>query len=129
MVTASVDSARAQATLHVQPAAPATVIIEQNRVRVDGGRLVVVDEIPFALDVSARDAYGNPVPVAGLARVLEQMRLQFNAGSSLLKLESVQADAWVTTVTFKPLRRGKAPLTIADATVAVEVVARGGLPN
>jgi hypothetical protein len=124
IVIASVDSVRTQATLHVQPADPATVIIEQNRVRVDGGHLVVAAGTPFDLDVSARDTYGNPVPIAGLARVLEQMRAQFNAGSSLLKMESVRADNWVTTVTFRPVGRGKAPLTIADATVSVEVVGR-----
>jgi hypothetical protein len=129
IVIAAVDSVRTQATLHVQAAAPATVIIEHQRVRADGGHLVVVDETPFALDVSARDAYGNPVPVAGLAGVLERMRTQFNTGSSLLRMESVRADTWVTTVTFKPLRRGTAPLTIADATVTVEVVGRGRLPR
>jgi hypothetical protein len=52
------------------------------------------------------------------------MRARFNAGSSLLKLESVHSDYWVTTVTFKPVGRGTAPLTIADATVSVEVVGR-----
>jgi len=126
IVIASADSVRIQATLHVQPAAPTAVIIEQNRVRVDGGHLVVAAETPFALNVSARDAYGNAVPVAGLARVLEHMRAQFNARSSLLRMESVQSDYWVTTVTFKPVGRGTAPLTIADATVAVEVVGRSG---
>jgi len=128
IVIASVDSVRTQATLQVQPAAPAAVLIEHNRVRVDGGHLVVPPDVPFALSVSAQDAYGNPVPVAGLARVLEQMRAQFNARSSLLRMERVESDRWVTTVTFRPVRRGAAPLTLADATVSVEVAGarRGG---
>jgi hypothetical protein len=129
VVIASVDSVRTQATLHVQPADPTAVIIEQNRVRVDGGHLVVAAGTPFALDVSARDVYGNPVPIAGLVRVLEQMQAQFNARSTLLKMESVRADYWVTTVTFKPMGKGTAPLTIADATVSVEVVGRAGVPR
>jgi hypothetical protein len=129
VVIASVDSVRIQATLHVQPADPAAVIIEQNRVRVDGGHLVVAAGAPFDLDVSARDAYGNPVPIAGLAHVLEQMRDQFNARSTLLRMESVRSDDWVMRVTFKPLGKGTAPLTIADATVSVEVVARLDLPR
>jgi hypothetical protein len=126
IVIASVDSVETQATLQVQPAAPSAVIIEHNHVRVDGGRLVVPADMPFALSVSARDAYGNAVPVAGLARVLEQMRAQFNAHSILLRMESVQSDHWVTTVTFRPVGRGAAPLTLADATVSVQVVGRGG---
>jgi hypothetical protein len=129
IVIASVDSVRTQATLHVQPGTPTAVIIEHNRVRVDGGHLVVPAETPFALSVSARDAYDNAVPMAGLARVLEEMRAQFNARLSLLRMESVRSDYWVTTVTFKPVGIGSAPLTIADATVAVEVVGRSGLPR
>ena len=127
VVIASVDTVQAQATFRVQPADADAVIIEQNRVRVDGGHIVVTAGTPFSLTISARDAYGNAVPVAGLARVLEQMRARFNAGSSLLRMESVQSDYWVTTVTFRALARGSAPLTLADATVGVEVVGRAGL--
>lgn len=124
LVTAAVDSARTQATLHVRPADPTAVIIEHNGVRVDGGRVVVAAKTPFAFNVSAQDAYGNPAPIAGLARVLEQMRAQFTARAALLKIESVQLDYWVATVTFKPVGRGTAPLTLADATVSIEVVDR-----
>jgi hypothetical protein len=126
IVIASVDSVRTQATIEVRPSAPATVFIEHKGVRVDGGRLVVPAETTFALSVSARDAYGNPAPVVGLGHVLDQMRTRFNAHSLLLRMETVRSDKWVTTVTFRPVGRGAAPLTLADATVVVQVVGRGG---
>ena len=124
VVIASVDSARAQASLHVQPADPSTVIIEYNGARVDGGRIVVAAESPFALNVSAQDSYGNAVPIAGLARAMEQLRDWSKTRSSLLKIESMHSDNWVTTVKFRPVGRGTAPLRLADATVSVEVVDR-----
>jgi hypothetical protein len=125
IVIASVDSVRTQATIEVRASAPATVFIEHKGVRVDGERLVVPAGAP-SFTISARDALRQCRAVAGLAHVLEQMRARFNSRSLLLRMESVQADQWVTTVTFRPVGRGTAPLTLADATVTVEVVGRGG---
>jgi hypothetical protein len=126
-VTASGDSMRKQTTFHVQPAAPALVIIKHDSVRVDGGHLVVAAGTPFALSISAQDVYGNAVPSTSLARLLERTRALLDARSSLLRMESVQSNQRGANVTFRPLRRGTAPLRILDATVSVEVVGRGRL--
>ncbi|HUL03254.1 MAG TPA: hypothetical protein VLV16_08525 [Gemmatimonadales bacterium] len=129
VVTAAVDSVQRQATLRVTAGAATEVILEQNSVRVDGGHLFVTADTTFVLRISAKDAHGNPAPIGALARALEQMRGRFNASSRLLRILSVQSDEWASQVTFRPLSRGSAPLTLADATVTVDVVARGGVPR
>ena len=124
LVTATVDSLQRQAAISVDPAAPAGVIIERDGNRVDGGSMVVAAGAPFTLRVSAQDAYGNPVPTADLARMIQKMRNRFNLQSQLLKMISVEADGGAATVTFKPVGAGQADLSIAGATVSV-AIARG----
>ena len=129
VITGAVDSVQRQVNLRVKPGAATEVALEQNGVRVDGGHLFVTADTTFVLRVSAKDAYGNPAPIGALARALEQMRDRFNNGSRLLRILSVESDEWASQVTFRPLGRGSAPLTLADATVTVDVVARGGAPR
>src|SRR5206468_5092699 len=99
LVTATVDSLQRQAALSVDPAAPVGVIIERDGNRVDGGTMVVTAGAIFALRVSAQDTYGNPVPTADLARMIQKMRSRFNLQSQLLKMISVESDGGSATVT------------------------------
>src|SRR6185437_11303273 len=121
LVTATVDSLQRQAALSVDPAAPAGVILERDGNRVDGGSMVVTAGATFALRVSAQDAYGNPVPTADLARMIQKMRNRFNLQSQLLKMISVESDGGAATVTFKPVGAGQADLSIAGAIVSVAI--------
>jgi len=121
LVTATVDSLQRQAGLSVDPAAAAGVIIERDGNRVDGGTMVVTAGATFALRVSAQDTYGNPVPTADLARMIQRMRNRFNLQSQLLKMISVESDGGSATVTFKPVGAGQADLSIAGATVSVAI--------
>ncbi len=121
LVTATVDSLQRQAALSVDPAAPAGVIIERDGNRVDGGTIVVTGGATFVLRVSAQDAYGNLVPTADLARMIQKMRDRFNLQSQLLKMISVESDAGAARVTFKPVGAGQADLSIAGATVSVAI--------
>ncbi len=115
------DSLQRQATLSVDPAAPAGVIIERDGNRVDGGTVIATAGVAFRLRVSAQDAYGNPVPTADLARMIQKMRNRFNLQSQLLKMISVESDGGAATVTFKPVGTGAADLSIAGATVSVAI--------
>ena len=121
LVTATVDSLQRQAVLAVDPAAPAGVVIERDGNRVDGGTMVVATGATFSLRVSAQDAYGNPVPTADLAGMIQKMRNRFNLQSQLLKMISVESDGGAATVTFKPVGAGQADLSIAGATVSVAI--------
>jgi hypothetical protein len=121
LVTATVDSLQRQAAVSVDPAAPAGVIIERDGNRVDGGATVATAGATFTLRVSAQDAYGNPVPTADLARMIQKMRNRFNLQSQLLKMISVESDGGAATVTFKPVGEGQADLSIAGATVSVAI--------
>ncbi len=121
LVSATVDSLQRQAALSVDPAAPASVIIERDGNRIDGGSIVVTVGVTFVLRVSALDAYGNPVPTADLARMIQKMRNRFNLQSQLLKMISVDADGGAAAATFKPVAAGQADLSIAGATVSVAV--------
>ena len=121
LVTATVDSLQRQAGLSVDPAAPAGVILERDGNRVDGGTVVVTAGAAFVLRVSAQDAYGNPVPTADLARMIQKMRNRFNLQSQLLKMVGVESDGGAAKVTFKPVGAGQAELSIAGATVSVAI--------
>ena len=121
LVTATVDSLQRQAALSVDPAAPAGVIIERDGNRVDGGTVIATAGVVFMLRVSAQDVYGNPVPTADLARMIQKMRNRFNLQSQLLKMISVESDGGAATVTFKPVGTGEADLSIAGATVSVAI--------
>ena len=121
LVTATVDSLQRQAALEVDPAAAAGIIIERDGNRVDGGTMVATAGAAFTLRVSAQDAYGNPVPTADLARMIQKMRNRFNLQSQLLKMISVEADGGAARVTFKPVAAGQADLSIAGATVSVAI--------
>jgi len=121
LVTATVDSLQRQAALSVDPAAPVGVIIERDGNRVDGGTVTATAGVVFILRVSAQDAYGNPVPTADLARMIQKMRNRFNLQSQLLKMISVESDGGAATVTFKPVGTGEADLSIAGATVSVAI--------
>lgn len=121
LVTATVDSLQRQAALSVDPAAPAGVIIERDGNRVDGGTMVATAGATFTLRVSAQDAYGNLVPTADLARMIQKMRNRFNLRSQLLKMIGVESDGGAATVTFKPVGAGQADLSIAGATVSVAI--------
>ncbi len=121
LVTATVDSLQRQAALEVDPAAAAGIIIERDGNRVDGGTMAATAGAAFTLRVSAQDAYGNPVPTADLARMIQKMRNRFNLQSQLLKMIGVVADGGTATVTFKPVGAGQAALSIAGATVSVAI--------
>ncbi len=121
LVTATVDSLQRQAALSVDPAAAAGVIIERDGNRVDGGTIVATAGATFTLRVSAQDAYGNAVPTADLARMIQKMRNRFNLQSQLLKMIGVESDGGAATVTFKPVGVGQADLSIAGATVSVAI--------
>jgi hypothetical protein len=121
LVTATVDSLQRQGALSVDPAAPASVIIERDGNRVDGGTIVATAGATFTLRVSAQDAYGNPAPTADLARMIQKMRNRFNLQSQLLKMISVESDGGAATVTLKSVGAGQADLSIAGATVSVAI--------
>jgi hypothetical protein len=123
LVTASVDSVQKQATLAVEPTAAVSVVIEHDGMRVDGGTMTVAAGNPFRLRVSAQDAYSNAVASADLARMIQQMRNRFNGQSQLLKMTAVESDGAAALVTLRPTGIGQAELSIAGATVSVQVVA------
>ncbi len=122
LVTATVDSIQKQAALVVEPAAPAGVVIERDGVRVDGGTTALAAGSAFRIRVSAQDAYGNAVPTPDLARLIQQMRSRFNVRSQLLKMTAVESDGGAALVTFTAMGVGQAELSIAGATVSVQVV-------
>jgi hypothetical protein len=122
LVTATVDSLQRQAAISVEPGAPAGVIIERDGMRIDGGAIVVPARGTFLVRVSAQDAYGNAVPTADLARMIQTTRTRFNLQSQLLKMVSVESDGGAAIVTFKPAGVGQADLTIVGATVSVAIV-------
>lgn len=123
LVTATVDSIQKQAIFVVEPAAPASVVIERDGTRVDGGTTAVASGSAFRLRVSTLDAYGNPVPTADLARMIQRMRNRFNAQSLLLKMTGVESDGGSAVVTLKATGAGQADLSIAGATVSVQITA------
>ena len=122
LVTATVDSTQKQASFSVDPAAPVSVVIEREGQRVDGTTIAVPANAPFVIRVSAQDAYGNAVGTADLARMIQKMRNRYNLQSQLLKMVGVESDGSAALVTFKPVGVGQADLSIAGATVSVNVV-------
>jgi hypothetical protein len=123
LVTATVDSVEKQATLVVEASGPVSVVIERDGSRVDGGTISVPEGRPFRVRMSPQDAYGNPVSTADLTRLIQQLRGSFNVRSRLLRLTDVTADGASALVTFMPLGVGEVNLSIAGATVSVQVVA------
>ena len=122
LVTATADSLQKQASFLVDPAAPVSVVIERDGMRVDGSTTAVPANATFVLRVSAQDAYGNAVGTADLATMIQKMLNRYNLQSQLLKMIGVESDGAAALVTFKPLGVGQADLSIAGATVSVNVV-------
>ncbi|HEV2751265.1 MAG TPA: Ig-like domain-containing protein, partial [Gemmatimonadales bacterium] len=122
LVTATVDSLQKQASFSVEAAAPVGVIIERDGMRVDGSTMAVPANATFVIRVSAQDAYGNAVGTADLARMIQKMRNRYNLQSQLLKMVGVESDGTAALVTFKPAGVGQADLSIAGATVSVNVI-------
>jgi hypothetical protein len=122
LVTATVDSVEKRATLVVEPTGPVGVVLERDGSRVDGGTIRVPAGRPFRITLSPRDAYGNAVSTADVARLIQQLRGGFNVRSRLLKLTDVVADGPSAQVTFLPLGVGEVNLSIAGATLSVQVV-------
>ena len=122
LVTATVDSLERQAALSVEPGPPTGVILERDGTRVDAGTMTVPVGRTFVVRVSAQDAYGNTVPMANLARLIQNVRTRFNLKSTLLRVVSVESDGGAAAVTFRPEGVGQADLTIAGATVSVTIV-------
>ena len=125
LVTASLDSVQAAETLHVDPGPAVELILERDGARVDGGRIIVERDVPFALTLKARDGYGNLIPTTSLARTLQDVLRQYNVRSQLLRFVGVQSDSLTATLKFKPVAVGTTDLTISaglTATVSVEVV-------
>ena len=122
LLTATVDSVQKQASFSVEPAAPVSVVIERDGMRVDGSTMAVPANATFVIRVSAQDAYGNAVGTADLARMIQKMRNRYNQQSQLLKMIGVESDGAAALVTFKPAGVGQADLSIAGATVSVNVV-------
>src|SRR5438046_8809855 len=54
VVTASFDSVQTAETLHVDPGPAVELILERDGARVDGGRIIVERDVPFALTLKAR---------------------------------------------------------------------------
>src|SRR2546422_4368611 len=88
LVTATVDSLERQAALSVEPGPPTGVILERDGTRVDAGTMTVPVGRTFVVRVSAQDAYGNTVPMANLARLIQNVRTRFNLKSTLLRVRS-----------------------------------------
>ena len=122
LVTATVDSLERQAALSVEPGPPTGVILERDGTRVDASTITVPVGRTFAVRVSAQDAYGNTVPMASLARLLQNVRSRFNLKSTILRVVSVESDGGAATVTFRPEDVGQVDLTVAGATVSVKIV-------
>ncbi|HXI63779.1 MAG TPA: Ig-like domain-containing protein [Gemmatimonadales bacterium] len=122
LLTATVDSVQKQTAFLVEPAAPVSVVIERDGMRVDGSTMAVPANAAFVIRVSAQDAYGNAVGTADLARMIQKMRSRYNQQSQLLKMIGVESDGAAALVTFKPTGVGQADLSIAGATVSVNVV-------
>src|SRR6266516_1098640 len=125
VVTASFDSVQTAETLHVDPGPAVELILERDGARVDGGRIIVERDVPFALTLKARDGYGNLIPTVSLSRTLQDVLRQYNARSQLLRFVGVESDSLTAAIRFKPVAAGTTSLTISaglTATVAVEVV-------
>lgn len=125
VVTASFDSVQTAETLHVDPGPAVELILERDGARVDGGRIIVERDVPFALTLKARDGYGNLIPTVSLSRTLQDVLRQYNARSQLLRFVGVESDSLTAAIKFKPVAAGMTSLTISaglTATVAVEVV-------
>jgi hypothetical protein len=125
VVTASLDSVQAAETLRVDPGPAVELILERDGARVDGGRIIVERDVPFALTLKARDGYGNLIPTTSLSRTLQDVLRQYNVRSQLLRFVGVQSDSLTAAIKFKPVAIGTTDLTISaglTATVSVEVV-------
>jgi hypothetical protein len=123
-----VDSLERVLTLRVEAAVAVELRLERDGQRVDGGRVQVRYGQPFALKLTAHDAYGNQTAVWPIARVLRENREQLSARLGLLELVDVQDDGAAALLTLKPIRFGRVELTIASGATAtgvtVEVVRR-----
>ena len=126
LVTAVVDSVRAQDTLQVMPGAAVELVLERDGQRVDGGRILVELGVPFGLTLRARDGYGNMTSTASLTGRLQELRSSYNTRPERkLDLLAVQPEDQATVLMFKPMRLGSTDLMIAvglTTTVSVEVV-------
>ncbi len=126
LVTAVVDSVRAQDTLQVVPGAAVELVLERDGQRVDGGRILVELGVPFGLTLRARDGYGNMTSTASLTGRLQELRSSYNTRPERkLDLLAVQPEDQATVLMFKPMRLGSTDLMIAvglTTTVSVEVV-------
>jgi hypothetical protein len=125
LVTASLDSVQAAETLRVDPGPAVELILERDGARVDGGRIIVERDVPFALTLKARDGYGNLIPTTSLSRMLQDVLRQYNVRSQLLRFVGVESDSLTAVIKFKPVVIGTTDLTISaglTATVSVEVV-------
>src|SRR5205823_12408398 len=102
LVTASLDSVQAAETLHVAPGRAVELILERDGARVDGGRIIVERDVPFALTLKARDGYGNLIPTVSLARTLQDVLRQYSVRSQLLRFVGGQSDSLTAAIRFKP---------------------------
>lgn len=125
VVFATVDSVEKLATLHVDPGPIAALILERNGVRVNGGLVVVPVAVPFTMQLTAQDFYGNGTPVTALGRMLRDAQAQFAARQRNLELVSLQQTDSVVVLTLKAQRLGSYDFTIGSgftASVRVEAV-------
>src|SRR5256885_7434661 len=83
LVTASLDSVQAAETLHVDPGPAVELILERDGARVDGGRIIVERDVPFALTIKARDGYGHLNSTTSLSRPLPDVLRPYNVRSPL----------------------------------------------
>jgi hypothetical protein len=129
VVTAAVDSLERADTLQVEPGTAVELVLERDGARVDGGRILVAQGVPFALVLRARDRYGNETSTASLTERLQEMRSAYNARAErLLTLLAVRPEERATVLTFRPQRPGSTELAIdvgLAVRVAVEVVSAG----
>lgn len=129
VVTAAVDSLERADTLQVEPGTAVELVLERDGARVDGGRILVEEGVPFALTLRARDRYGNETSTASLTERLQEARSAYNARAMrLLTLLAVRPEGRAAVLTFRPQRAGSTELAIEVglvARVAVEVVPAG----
>jgi hypothetical protein len=119
VIVATIDSIEKQVTLQVEPGPPTELILERNGARVDGRWLTVGLDSTFVLRVRARDADGNSMGVASLARMLRAT--PFDSRIPIAHLVSIQEEPSAVALTFRAIRPGRANVKLRTADISTFV--------
>jgi len=126
VVVATIDSLERRVVLQVEAGPAVELVLEHNRLRVDGRWLVVALDTTFVVRLRAFDASGNPSSVGSLGRMLWASRAQFDAKLRVVQLISVEDEPSAVALTFKSIRTGRAQIKLnlgdLSAGVLLEVV-------